>query len=65
MNDKVVYRHLKPCGEVFYIGIGSVRRAYDIHSRNKHWNHTVNKYGYEVQMRRKVKILGIKVLKLV
>lgn len=50
MNDKVVYRHLKPCGEVFYIGIGSVRRAYDTHSRNKHWNHTVNKYGYEVQI---------------
>lgn len=47
----LVYRHLKPCGEVFYIGIGvSKKRAYSKYGRNKHWSNTVNKYGYEVQI---------------
>jgi len=47
----LLYRHLKPCGEVFYIGIGiSKKRAYSKHGRNKHWLNTVNKYGYEVQI---------------
>jgi len=47
----LVYRHLKPSGEVFYIGIGSSKkRAYSKSCRNKHWIHTVNKYGYEVQI---------------
>ena len=47
----LVYRHLKPCGEVFYIGIGvSKKRAYSKYGRNKHWINTVNKYGYEVQV---------------
>jgi len=47
----LVYRHLKPCGEVFYIGIGvSKKRAYSKHGRNKHWINTVNKYGYEIQI---------------
>lgn len=47
----LVYRHLKPCGEVFYIGIGVLKkRAYSKHGRNKHWINTVNKYGYEVQI---------------
>lgn len=47
----LVYRHIKPCGEVFYIGIGvSKKRAYSKYGRNKHWNNVVNKYGYEVQI---------------
>jgi hypothetical protein len=47
----VVYRHIKPCGEVFYIGIGfSKKRAYSKYGRNKHWNNVVNKYGYEVEI---------------
>lgn len=47
----LVYRHLKPCGEVFYIGIGvSKKRAYSKYGRNKHWINTINKYGYEVQI---------------
>jgi len=34
----VVYRHLKPCGEVFYIGIGNDKdRAYSKRGRNKFW----------------------------
>lgn len=50
MKNKVVYRHLKPCGEVFYIGYGSKARAHSKHGRNKHWNNLVNKYGLEVQI---------------
>lgn len=47
----LVYQHLKPSGEVFYIGIGiSKKRAYSKYGRNKHWSNTVNKYGYEVQI---------------
>lgn len=50
MNDKVVYRHLKPCGEVFYIGIGTKKRPYKKVGRSKLWTNTINKYGYEVQI---------------
>lgn len=49
-KDRVIYRHLKSCGEVFYIGIGSKTRAHSKGSRNIHWNNIVNKYGYEVQI---------------
>lgn len=45
-----LYRHIKPNGEIFYIGIGSFKRAYSKDYRNKHWIHVVNKYGYEVQV---------------
>lgn len=47
----VIYRHLKPCGEVFYIGIGnSLKRAYNKSSRSNFWKKVVKKYGYEVQI---------------
>jgi hypothetical protein len=47
----LVYRHIKPDGEVFYIGIGSnKKRAYTKHGRNRFWHNTVAKYGYEVQI---------------
>ena len=47
----LVYRHLKPCGEVFYIGIGiSKKRTKSKYGRNKHWENIVNKYGYEIQI---------------
>ena len=47
----LVYRHLKPNGEVFYIGIGvNKKRAYSKHGRNRYWHNVVNKYGYEVQI---------------
>lgn len=50
-NNHCLYRHLKPCGEVFYIGIGKdYVRAYNKHGRNKYWHRIVNKYGYEVQI---------------
>lgn len=46
----VIYRHLKPCGEVFYIGIGTEKRAYNKYHRSQFWKDVANKYGYEVQI---------------
>jgi len=47
----LVYRHIKPDGTTFYIGIGvTKKRAYSKHGRNRYWKNTVNKYGYEVQI---------------
>lgn len=48
-----VYRHIRlDKNEPFYIGIGSdnnYQRAYDVSSRNKHWNNiTKNKYEVEI-----------------
>lgn len=48
-DNKVLYRHLKPNGEVFYIGIGDKYRPKS-KKRNKLWHKIVNKYGYEVQI---------------
>lgn len=47
-----VYRHLKPCGEVFYIGIASTdKRPFEKIGRNKFWKKLVNKHpNYEVQI---------------
>ena len=52
MEDKkyCIYRHLKPNGEVFYIGIGLKNRPCCKHNRNKYWKNIVSKYGYEVQI---------------
>ena len=50
----VIYRHLKPCGEVFYIGIGKTsKRPYSKKHRSKFWKDVVAKYGYEVQILKK------------
>ena len=49
-----IYRHLKPNGEVFYIGIGSIKRPYEKKGRNNLWFKTVNKYtNYEIQILKK------------
>ena len=48
-----IYRHLKPNGEVFYIGIGSCDgygRSRKKSNRNNWWKRTVSKYGYEIQI---------------
>ena len=51
-NNKVLYRHLKPNGEVFYIGIGNKDRPYS-KKRNKLWKRVVNKYGYTIDILKK------------
>lgn len=49
-NKIVVYRHLRPDGKVFYVGIGSYDRAYNKDNRTDFWKRIVDKYGYEVQI---------------
>ena len=46
----LLYRHLKPCGEVFYIGVGNKIRPYAKTDRSDFWWKVVNKYGYEIQI---------------
>jgi len=48
----IVYSHTRlDTQELFYVGIGKTeKRAYSKHSRNKYWNHIVNKTEYEVKI---------------
>jgi len=51
MNNKVVYLHRKKTNnEIFYVGMGSLKRAKHKHGRTNHWVNTVNKYGYIVDV---------------
>jgi hypothetical protein len=43
-----IYAHTKPDNSIFYIGKGSIKRAYDSKNRNIYWNRVVNKYGFNV-----------------
>lgn len=48
-----VYRHLKPNGEVFYVGVGTdsnFQRSKSKRNRNEFWRYIVDKYGYEIQI---------------
>lgn len=48
-HNKCVYFHINPVKqEVFYVGIGSVKRPYHKSGRNNWWINTVNKYGYHI-----------------
>lgn len=49
-NKYCVYRHIKPCGEVFYIGEGLITRPFVKSDRSKFWWKIVNKYGYEIDI---------------
>lgn len=49
-NNTIVYRHKKPCGEVFYVGIGCEKRPYIKSNRSEWWHNVVNKWGYEVEV---------------
>ena len=50
MNDKFVYIHKKPCGEVFYVGAGSKHRPHQKWGRCKNWNDIVKEFEYEVEI---------------
>ena len=51
MTKYCVYFHINPIkNEVFYVGIGNIKRPYQTRSRNKHWKHVVNKYGYIIKI---------------
>lgn len=51
-REYYIYRHLKPCGEVFYVGLSkSKRRAKDKSRRSKFWKSVVARFpSYEVQI---------------
>lgn len=44
------YSHSKPDGEIFYIGIGNIKRPYKKDKRSEFWYNIVNKYGYLVNI---------------
>lgn len=47
----MVYLHRKKTDDsVFYVGMGSIKRAYVNANRGNWWNGVVNKYGYYVQI---------------
>lgn len=49
MADNCVYFHINPVKqEVFYVGIGNLKRPYKTEGRNIHWKRLTNKYGYSV-----------------
>lgn len=51
MNNKVVYLHRKKTtGEVFYVGIGSPKRANFFNQRSTIWNRTYKKHGVVVEV---------------
>lgn len=51
INNKVIYQHRRnDTGEVFYVGLGSIKRPYTKKSRNKYWHNIVNKCGYTIEV---------------
>lgn len=51
MLNKVVYTHTRlDDNTVFYVGIGSLKRARSGSGRTKHWKHIVNKAGYKLDL---------------
>ena len=50
-KDRVVYLHKRANdGKVFYVGIGTDKRAYTIQGRSDWWHRVVLKYGYYVDI---------------
>lgn len=51
MNDFYVYAHYRATdGQVFYIGKGRKRRAWDKTRRNKFWHSVVSKHGIRIEI---------------
>lgn len=49
-NRFYVYLHLKPNGDVFYVGKGTRKRAWSYYLRNRYWQHIVNCHGLIVEI---------------
>jgi len=45
-----VYKHLKSNGEVFYIGIGAIKRARVKYKRSIFWKNIVDKHNYTIEI---------------
>ena len=44
LSNTCIYRHIRlDTNQVFYIGIGSIKRAYRKTGRNNYWNNITNK----------------------
>lgn len=51
LRDTCVYAHYRASdGLMFYIGIGSAGRPYEVGKRNPHWENVVRKHGYTVEV---------------
>lgn len=51
INNICVYCHItKDTNEIFYIGIGSKKRAYVTYQRNIFWKNIVNKHDYKIEI---------------
>lgn len=51
IDEFCVYFHINPLkNEIFYVGIGNVKRPYVKSNRRKFWKNIVNKYGYIVDV---------------
>jgi len=51
MNNKCIYRHVRlDINEVFYIGIGTTKRAFVKDHRSLFWNNIVNKTEYRIDI---------------
>lgn len=50
-QDFYVYIHRKPAtGEIFYVGKGCEKRAWDTKERNRHWKAVARKHGFVVEI---------------
>lgn len=46
-----VYRHRRlDKNEIFYVGIGNIKRPYNTHNRNNYWKNISNKTEYEIEI---------------
>lgn len=48
INKYCVYKHIKPNGEVFYIGMGNKKRPYTFSDRSDFWKKITSKYDYKI-----------------
>ena len=51
LNDNCVYRHRRlDTNEIFYVGIGNIKRPYIKSNRSKWWKRIINKTEYSVEI---------------
>lgn len=49
--NKVVYLHRRnDNNNIFYVGMGNLKRSKDKYHRNNYWNNLANKYGYYTEI---------------
>lgn len=49
--NRCVYVHIRlDTGKVFYVGMGTIKRAYESYKRNIHWKRIINKTNFLVKI---------------